>query len=214
MNSFVCSKYLSQGKSHKANNIVCQDYCNYYKNEEFAIIVLSDGAGSCKYSHYGSELLVNKTIEFFKDNYASVFDLSVEEIKNKLYNFLLEHFIKKAKKLEVVEKELSATLLFVFCYNDKFIYGHVGDGLIIYEKNNILSLLSEGLGGEYKNETVFFNNKLKLEQFTLKIEPLDNVSFFYCSSDGLEDILVDKKDKSIANILKIISNFILKNADV
>ena len=75
-NTFSCNKYFAQGKSHKKNNTPCQDYCDYYieAENELSIIALSDGAGSCKYSHYGSKLLVDRIILFFKNHYRVLFE--------------------------------------------------------------------------------------------------------------------------------------------
>lgn len=213
-NTYTCNKYLAQGKSHIKNNTPCQDYCDYYIDEDSSMIALSDGAGSCQYSHIGSKLLVEKTLLFFKERKKVLLDKKEEDIKTALMNYLFNELENKAKEENVEEKELSATLLFVFCYEDKFIYGHIGDGIICCDYDGRLRLISEGTGsGEYKNETVFFRRKIDPKYFKIEIKPLKNIFSFYCSSDGLEHVLITKKDKKLADVLQTFSLWMYKYSD-
>ncbi|MEI0478090.1 protein phosphatase 2C domain-containing protein [Brachyspira pulli] len=210
-NTYTCNKYLAQGKSHIKNNTPCQDYCDYYIDEDSSMIVLSDGAGSCKHSHIGSKLLVEKTLSFFKERKKVLLDKKEEDIKTALMNYLFKELENKAKEENIEEKELSATLLFVFCYEDKFIYGHIGDGLICCDYDGRLRLISEGTGGgEYKNETVFFRTNIDPKYLKIEIKPLKNIFSFYCSSDGLEHVLITKKDKKLADVLQTFSQWMYK----
>ena len=209
-NTFSCNKYVAQGKSHKKNNMPCQDYCDYYVDDEISIIALSDGAGSCKYSHYGSELLVEKIILFFKNNYKILFEKNEDDIKQKIIEYLSKSFEEKAKEKSIEEKELSATLLFVGCYKDKFIYGHIGDGIICCDIDGNLRVISGGVGGEFKNETVFFRKNIDKKYFNLSIKPLKNILSFYCFSDGLEPVLISNKGDKLASILQTFSLWIEK----
>lgn len=212
-NTFSCNKYVAQGKSHKKNNMPCQDYCDYYvdSDNEFSIIALSDGAGSCKYSHWGSELLVQKIIFFFQNNYKILFEKEIDNIKEEIIEYLSKSFEEKAKEKSIEEKELSATLLFVGCYKDKFIYGHIGDGIICCDMDGNLRVVSGGVGGEFKNETVFFRKNIDKKYFNLSIKPLKNILSFYCFSDGLEPVLISNKGDKLAPILQTFSQWIWKH---
>ena len=212
-NTFSCNKYFAQGKSHKKNDIPCQDYCDYYidSDNEFSIIALSDGAGSCKYSHWGSELLVQKIIFFFQNNYKILFEKEVDDIKEEIIEYLSKSVEEKAKEKSIEEKELSATLLFVGCYKDKFIYGHIGDGIICCDMDENLRVVSGGVGGEFKNETVFFRKNIDKKYFNLSIKPLKNILSFYCFSDGLEPVLISNKGDKLAPTLQTFSQWIWKH---
>ncbi len=209
-NTFSINKYFAQGKSHIKNNIPCQDYCDYLIEDEFSIIALSDGAGSCKYSHFGSKLLVEKIILFFKDNYKTLFEKEIENIKENIIEYLSKNIEDMSKEKSIEEKELSATLLFVGCYKDKFIYGHIGDGIICYDIDGKLRVLSQGVGGEFKNETIFFKKNIDKKYFNLSIKSLKNVLSFYCFSDGLEPILISNKGDKLALLLQTFSLWIYK----
>ena len=212
-NTFSCNKYFATGKSHKKNDIPCQDYCDYYidSDNEFSIIALSDGAGSCKYSHWGSKLLVQKIILFFQNNYKILFEKEIDDIKEKIIEYLSKNFEEKAKEESIEEKELSATLLFVGCYKDKFIYGHIGDGIICCDMDENLRVVSGGVGGEFKNETVFFRKNIDKKYFNLSIKPLKNILSFYCFSDGLEPVLISNKGDKLAPTLQTFSQWIWKH---
>ena len=207
---FSFNKYLAQGKNHKSSNIVLQDYCEHYydKINKFSLIVLSDGAGSCKYSHYGSKTIVNSIIDFFKENYINIFSYSEEEIKLKIVKYLSKDIDSTADKNGFNVKDLYATLLFVFCYKEKYIYGHIGDGIICSDTKSGLKLISKGIGGEFKNETVFFHKDINIDNFLLEIKPIDDILSFYCFSDGLEPILISFKNDKLSEILSTFSYWI------
>lgn len=210
-NTFSCNKYLARGKSHISNNIPCQDYCDFYVENDFSIIALSDGAGSCKYSHFGSKLIVERIIAFFCQNHNEIFQKDSDSIKDEIIKHLSIYIEKEAEERGVEEKELSATLLFVCCYKDKFIYGHIGDGVICCDFNNNLKVISRGSGGEFKGETIFFRKNISKEYFALSIEKLEkSMLSFYCFSDGLEPVFVANKGGELANILQKFSLWIYK----
>src|SRR6478736_4328000 len=57
------------GKSHIEEDIPCQDahLCKYYKEHNFGIAVVSDGAGSAGNSHLGSGKVVELAQSLFYD---------------------------------------------------------------------------------------------------------------------------------------------------
>ena len=209
-NSFSCYKYLAQGKSHMKNNTPCQDYCDYFIGEDFSIIALSDGAGSCKFSQIGSKVLVDSIKEFLKNNYKNIMNKNEDEIKSSIISYLSKQIEQIALEKKIEEKELSATLLFVISYEDKAMYGHIGDGIIACDFKNELIVLDRGENGEFKNETIFFRKNIKKENFKLKIIPNKDMLSFFCFSDGLEPVFISFKENILAPKLQTFSSWIYK----
>ncbi|WP_020004119.1 PP2C family serine/threonine-protein phosphatase, partial [Brachyspira innocens] len=209
-NSFSCYKYLAQGKSHIKNNTPCQDYCDYFFSEDFSIIALSDGAGSCKFSQIGSKTLVDSTIELLKNNYETIIDKNEDEIKSLIISYLSKKIEQTALEQKIEEKQLSATLLFVLSYKDKAMYGHIGDGIIGCDFKNELIVLDRGENGEFKNETVFFRKNIKKDYLKLKIIPNKDILSFFCFSDGLEHVFISNKEDILAPKLQTYSSWIYK----
>lgn len=208
-NTFSCNKYLSCGKSHIKANMPCQDFCDYFTCDDFAIIALSDGAGSFKHSSFGSKLLVEQTIALFKERHEALFTQQAEEIKDAVIAHLSQHLKAQAQSMQIDEKELSATLLFVCCYGDKFIYGHIGDGVICCDLDGNLKVISKESKSGFKNETTFFRSNIDKRHFTLAIETLEkSMLSFYCFSDGLEPVLIANKDGKLAPLLQKFSMWV------
>lgn len=208
-NTFSCNKYLSCGKSHIKANMPCQDFCDYFTCDDFAIIALSDGAGSFKHSSFGSKLLVEQTIALFKEKHSLLFTQQAEAIKDAVIAHLSQHLQAQAQVMQIDEKELSATLLFVCCYGDKFIYGHIGDGVICCDLDGNLKVISKESKSGFKNETTFFRRNIDKRHFNLAIETLEkSMLSFYCFSDGLEPILIANKDSKLAPLLQKFSMWV------
>ena len=51
------SNYSEIGRGHLKNNMPCQDFSYSFKKDDFYISVVCDGAGSCKYSRDGAEIV-------------------------------------------------------------------------------------------------------------------------------------------------------------
>ena len=209
-NSFSCYKYLAQGKSHIKNNTPCQDYCNYFSGEDFSIIALSDGAGSCKFSQIGSKILVDSIIEFLKNNYETIMDKNEDEIKSLIISYLSKKIEQTALEKKIEEKQLSATLLFVLSYKNRAMYGHIGDGVIACDLKNELIVLDRGENGEFKNETVFFRKNIKKDYLKLRVIPNKDILSFFCFSDGLEPVLISFKEDILSPKLQTYSSWIYK----
>ncbi len=136
------SNYSEIGRGHLKNSTPCQDFSYSFKKDNFYISVVCDGAGSCKYSHYGAEIVAkcvsNLLYKYFDElcimnehigkNYVSIFIVS-EAINN---------LTDKSKELNCNIADLSSTLLFVAIKNGRYLAGHIGDGVIgIMENGNI-----------------------------------------------------------------------------
>jgi serine/threonine protein phosphatase PrpC len=107
---------------------------------------------------------------------------------------------------------LSSTLLFIAIKNDKFIIGHIGDGVIgMLDNNNEIKVISKPENGEFSNATFFttstnYPDRLRILKGTLK-----NAVGFILMSDGPEESLYNKQDNSLLDINKDIINWLKDN---
>jgi serine/threonine protein phosphatase PrpC len=235
----IASSYII-GQGHISKNIPCQDrtfklvdekFLNktikrkFFKNRSaikrrikkidfensFYGLSLADGAGSCKYSDIGAEFITQEILKYVKRNFEDLFkdgNLSLtllSHIENKLYS-------KTTSSISF--KDLSSTLLFIAIKNNKFLIGHIGDGVIgMLDNNNNLKTISKPDNGEYSNSTFFttsvsYPNRLRMLKGTLK-----SASGFILMSDGAEESLYDKKAESLSNTNKIIINWLKENSE-
>ncbi|CAA6821135.1 MAG: Unknown protein [uncultured Sulfurovum sp.] len=235
----IASSYII-GQGHIAKNIPCQDRTfklinreflklkanrKIYKNRKsikitknildnknsFYGLSLADGAGSCKYSDIGAELITRKILEHIKVNFDDL-------MKDANISFSLTDYIEKELNnittKDISFKDLSSTLLFIAIKNNKFIIGHIGDGVIgMLDKKNNLKTISKPDNGEFSNSTFFTTSVKYKERLRILKGTLKNAMGFILMSDGVEESLYDKKEESLSDTNKIIINWLKYNTE-
>lgn len=188
-----------KGIAHEKTGTDCQDYVHYFKYGELSFMALSDGASSYKYSSLGAMTACKFAGDYFKENYKTVF--KKKEIKNDFIKKLKKVLNDTAKKNKISLNELSATLLFVSIYQNHYIYGHIGDGVIGMYSENEVKVISKPENGEYVNITFFttskeLNNHLSIEKG--EINTNNNVGFILMS-DGTAKSLYNNFNESFSS---------------
>jgi serine/threonine protein phosphatase PrpC len=205
-----------QGQGHIKKNIPCQDKTaklidTKHHTGNFYGLALADGAGSVKNSDKGAEFITNKILKIVKNKFAVLF--KHKKITEELLKIIESELEIYAKSISVDIKELSSTLMFVAIKNDKFIIGHIGDGLIGFLDNNKLNILSMAENGEYSNSTFFttsinYKNRLRIYKGELK-----KTAGFILMSNGSAESLFDKKTKKLASINTNIIDWLIDNSE-
>lgn len=192
-----------QGRGHLKNDVPCQDKTTVLKENNVYIIALADGAGSAKYSHFGAENIINTVAKSLSTNFDRYF---LHEIANyvitEIYNEYYENLCKLATSMNCTVKDLASTLLFVAVKDDRFILGHLGDGLIGYLKNNYLKIASLPNNGEFSNETYFSTSKDAINHMKLAKGSVKDINGFVLMSDGTADSFYNKREKKLADVLQ------------
>ena len=132
------------GTSHQEQKIPCQD-CGHYRifNDVIHDVIVgavADGAGSAKYSHFGSELAVKTVIKCFADinelpdQQGFSQPLNQEEAKEVFTKFVKEvirAFNEKADNKGYSVSDLACTLL-VFIATPEWVAAmQIGDGFMV-----------------------------------------------------------------------------------
>jgi len=187
-----------QGRGHLSKKIPCQDRVHSFRKNNFATIALADGAGSCLHSEKGAELAtkeISKIIyssfnDFFK-NKVNVPKCIISQLKKRLSKF--------SEKYNIPIKELSSTLLFVCIKDNRYIAGHIGDGVIGYKNtDNDINVLSHPENGEYSNSTYFVTSFNAHKYLRIYQGNLNEIEGFILMSDGSEESLYDKRKKVLS----------------
>ena len=190
--SFIAVGGSIRGKYHAHNALHREDSFNFHVSDQWSIIAVADGAGSCRLSRVGSKLAVNNALSFLEEKLSEYILSENEDIDQPLNDellplreFLVESIIDSRTKLEsesnnreIDVKELSTTLLIAILkkWKDKVLIAgiQVGDGTIAVLSNNSVTSISEGDSGEFAGETTFITSKSidsrlpHKVQFTLK----------------------------------------------
>lgn len=198
-----------QGTSHKKSNIPCQDVVKSECLGNGCIIVLSDGAGSCRFSEYGANITCDLILDFFKQDFSYIYDLDCKILQEKIIHRIRTRLGLKAKSLSSNKDELSSTLCFVVVKDDRFIAGHIGDGIIgAIRDNDECNLISDSERGEFANTTYFTTSHNYHAHFRLYKGDCSHYKSFFIMSDGAADCLYDKRKNIFAKAINIFSSWI------
>ena len=190
-----------QGRGHLKGNIPCQDRTFSIITENFSTISLADGAGSCKLSHIGAEIVTKKISEIIQQDFDKLIKLDNEKLQKFLISNLLIELDKYAKEKNIKIKDLASTLLFVSIKNNQYLAGHLGDGVIGYkDTNNKIEVLSFPENGEYSNSTFFVPTNNSYQHLRIFRGNLNNIDAFILMSDGSEESLYDKQNKKLSPV--------------
>ena len=193
------------GTSHLAGGVACQDsHCHLTVNDAegqpVAILVLSDGAGSAIAAETGAKLSCDtfaRLVAGFIEGGGKVENIS-RELAARWISGVVYRLSLKAWDHELQPRDYACTLLAAICGERATAFLQIGDGAIV---------ISDGWTtawrhvfwpqhGEFVNTTNFVTSEDALEvmEFHVARDPVTEIALF---SDGLENLLLHKAEKSV-----------------
>ncbi len=189
------------GIHHEESNKVCQDYIIYRRYKDVKVMVLADGASTCKHAAFGAEKACYFIVNYFKKNSLKAFkSMSIDELKLHLITRLRSSLKYHAKQKKTETSQLSSTLLFVVISNDEYIIGHIGDGVIGLFKNGNVQVLSKPENAEFANVTYFTSSQNLKQHLRVKKGVINQKSIagFVMMSDGAAKSLYNPQELSFS----------------
>lgn len=184
------------GKRHKSQGLESQDFIANIETYSFSVTVLCDGAGSKEFGMQSARITANVTAKILEEDF---------------YDFDLEKFIEKVNfALEsegYTEQNSGTTLLFVATDNEKYIIGHLGDGVILQEINNEFKVISKPENKEYVNTTFLLPSSDPISHLRIKTGSLNHPTAFILSTDGAAYFLYDPKTQTGYKVCKIFTEW-------
>lgn len=168
------------------------------RSPSMACIALADGAGSRAKSEVGAEVVVRTTLRLLSAQFDEIYAMCVaaeESARRHIHDRLLESLRRAASRHGCDVRALASTLLFVAHKGDRFLAGHIGDGLIAQiDEGGTPQTLSPPDNGEFANTTVFVPDPTAVERFRLFYGgPERSASGYVVMSDGCAESLYDKR---------------------
>lgn len=173
-----------RGALHKANNLPCQDYSCYKHDKNKTVGIVSDGAGSAKYSRIGAKIICQTLCDLLiRSNLRDIRDNVIKAI-NIARRKLIMHRLNKSKSTDELIN-FSATVIGFFCHNNHGIFFHIGDGAgIAFGSGSYDNLIiSEPENGAFSCETYFYT--MDDWQDCLRFIPFENVDRLLLMTDGV-----------------------------
>lgn len=196
----VAGTYVT-GLSHIQKNIGCHDRFAYKRKNDVISISLADGAGSVMYPEIGAEIATSQINKMVTEKFDLLFNAEASAARHKITHSIRTSIGIHAKEKSVNKKEFATTLMFVGVKGDRFIAGHIGDGVIGYLKNKQLKSLSLPENGEFVNETHFITSNSYKSRFRLFKGNLGSISGFVLMTDGTCESFFEKKSNAIAPVI-------------
>lgn len=205
------------GRSHLQSHpqVECQDAAKALSTPRAAIFV-ADGAGSARFSQFGSKAVVEGLGEFttsMESIHQQILDQEQmsncnesNEGKEYAYKFIksaIEILRELSKNKECRVDDLMCTLLMAVLGKHYLFWLKVGDGFIVVEKDNKLELLGSVGKGEFANQTTFLSDRLKDEAIYYGFLPVQNVTGIAAFTDGAAETLVSMDGSRIAGALSL-----------
>jgi hypothetical protein len=234
-----------QGWGHIQDKSECQDYSLVKwldEEKKRGVAIVSDGAGSAKYSHIGSELVCKRAFVHLENTIQrnqwedlaqfpdeKGWDIEFRAIVQKINKDLKEYVdevLNKDKSTgsnELIEtKDLAATFLLLWFTPQKSFFGHIGDGRAGVKTGDEWKSILIPHKGEYANQTVFITHAPLLPYSYKKSNVYvpetcvinESVEAFVMTSDGCEaDGHTDDGLWQIAKVVKTKNGTAVKNID-
>ena len=183
------------GRGHIRQNICCQDRFFFQYRHGVNAIALADGAGSARYSHVGAEVVAREICQLACERFMEWHDSpSVEAVQGAWCEALRQELGKTG----LPYRELASTMLVAAVCGDKYIVGHIGDGVIGYLRQGVVQAATVPQNGEFANSTVFVTSPEAKQSLRLVKGRLAGIEGFVLMSDGAAASLYAKQSGAFA----------------
>lgn len=228
--NYIMAAASRRGRSHEHSGTFRDDDFLLAAEHGWDILVVADGAGSAKSSRKGSEIAVNKSVQFLSSALSTQSSKIEQEVttwfanqtgsqhgvKSALYEtfgraaFAAVKAIKEeALSMNAPIKDYSTTLL--LAGHIKLPIGHffaaywVGDGGVgVYDKGKKLQLLGDVDSGEFAGQTRFLDDQVVTPDELMKrlrFSVTDEFTGLVLMTDGVTDPKFET-DNNLANLQK------------
>jgi hypothetical protein len=186
------------GKSHKLNQLPCQDSHAFSEQNGILVAAVSDGAGTAEHSQYGSKIAAEKAVEYIhlairdnrwsedsfapsQDDWQKISELIVSRIAHEMNDFATEKSYDR--------RSMACTLISVAILPSCLLVIHIGDGRGAYKNaaGEWLAMFDPQKGEEYNQTTFVTSVNWKNPSETIKTDVISGaVAAFAIMSDGCE----------------------------
>lgn len=203
-------QFSMQGRGHVKAGIPCQDKTAAREAFGTQCIVLADGAGSARLSHFGAAAVVETAADIlcreFERFYAAA---TPADVATAILKALHVRLHEVAKERECALPDLASTLLFAASNGGRYIIGQIGDGCIVFSREGESKLAASPEKGEFANQTCFVTSAHSERHFHLFKGKLGSIDGFSLMSDGAAESLYQRNTDIVAPLVRklIIATF-------
>lgn len=203
--------FVDIGSNHVKGSEPCQDAAVSESVDGWCLIAVSDGAGSSKLSHLGSELLLKKLLTALNaQEYGE--ELDPLKVRAVVSNAILDFRQDCANNsLEQNITDFACTLLgAIISPRLEYVSFHIGDGAMVLIGNDACVVKSLPENGEYANETYFATSENWIEHIRFQDGTLSSGQMLIAMTDGVTPFAISGATP-FEEFLKPLAKFISGN---
>lgn len=170
--------------------------CCLQKND-VAVMVLCDGAGSCRLSHYGAEGMSRYIAEKFMSKWHRYRDMFSDDIKRNIYLDMVEEIVDlpviyrkefgdTEENKDITYEDFGSTLMAVITDGINGMGIHLGDGAILRSNEDGARIMSYPMNGTRPGTTYLTSHVTAIDHFRFfrfRCKEDDNIALV---TDGVE----------------------------
>lgn len=192
--SWHLSSATSIGTSHLKSGLPCQDAClvdllPMMLGEPALMAFVADGAGSATHAALAAQTAVSQAASFSRRHAETIgahFDVAFVGDLVRQTRTLLE---RDATTAGVPVREFACTLLGVLAFRDRTLAFQIGDGAIVLDHGQGLTLAITPMSGEYVNMTHFLiDDDAEARVAVLELPAVQKLAL---CSDGLQRLVLN-----------------------
>lgn len=190
------------GRGHLLRQQPGQDRTFSLTRNGVTAAALSDGAGSAPLSHEGAEQAVRAACEVLCGQFETFSGPATPfEMRRAVLEAVQAAIRRRARELDTHPSALACTLLAVAVQGDRYLVFHVGDGVIGYQKEGVVRVVSRPQNGEFANTTTFVTARDALVKSRVLRGRQPELEGFVLLSDGCEAALYHKGKEKLAPLV-------------
>lgn len=206
---------IKQGKTHRLENISCQDKSKFIFEKDIYCLAVADGAGSRKFAGIGAEIAVDRCIKYIISEFDRIYEDNNDE---RICQFIIDDILVGLKNFTANKnydiREFASTIAVIAIKKDKYIVFSLGDSTILKNiKNKRIRIISPVNFGE-KNITVLTTTKDAFKFSKCRKGNIKNIDGFIIMTDGIENIYYNtESNQSIQQLYKDIEKVLIESPD-
>ncbi|QFT68653.1 PP2C family serine/threonine-protein phosphatase [Labrenzia sp. ac12] len=182
------------GTSHVANGDRLQDaYTLARVGEDGLLAIVSDGAGSAEFGHFGAWLVCRFLKVRFREHFQQQSDLPNDDLISDWVDELRDQIAAIARQRESTQRQFAATLAAILVTPEEELTLHIGDSAVVGRNGDEWDVLCWPENGEYASSTYFVTDDPE-PRMTIRRQPRTHDAFAVFS-DGVGDLALSHADQ-------------------
>ncbi len=188
-------EFARTGSRNREKGLKCQDFIAYAEHDTVQVITLADGTGDDDYARLGAGRSCQVLAALLSENYEQIYKMEEDHIQFNVAANTKTELILLCDRYGIDIKQLQSTLMGVAIDHKSgtFLAVHLGDGKIIFRRNDVCRTLSGPENGRTRRHTFLTSMQKMGSHVRIRKGRIDDIQLFMLLSDGWLDVEYEKE---------------------